>query len=117
MDLMEETLRRGILLFNQGEFFASHEVLEEAWKLERGPRRQFLQAVIHVAVGLHHVRQGNPAGASGQFLKALDKLAPYLPAYEGVDTHRLYADVAALAQLTATGALAGLEPQIRCTEL
>jgi uncharacterized protein len=114
---MDDTLRRGIQLFNQGEFFASHEVLEEAWKLERGPRRQFLQAVIHVAVGLHHIRQGNPAGASGQFRKAMDKLAPYLPACEGIDTDRLYADVAALAERTRTGSAAGPDPQIRCIAL
>ena len=40
---MDRLLRRGIQLFNDGEFFECHEVLEEAWTPERGPRRLFLQ--------------------------------------------------------------------------
>jgi uncharacterized protein len=48
---MEERLSQGIELFNRCEFFRCHEVLEEVWRFERGCRRQFLQAVIHVAVG------------------------------------------------------------------
>jgi predicted metal-dependent hydrolase len=95
---MDELLREGIRLFNAREFFACHEVLEEAWTQERGPRRVFLQAVIHVAVGLHHCQRGNPAGASGQIGKALRKLADYLPSYEGIDTARLYADALAVAK-------------------
>ena len=34
---MDEQLSQGIGLFNDGEFFRRHEVLEEAWKLERRP--------------------------------------------------------------------------------
>ena len=34
-------LQRGIELYNAGEFFEAHEVLEEAWTPERGPRRLF----------------------------------------------------------------------------
>jgi hypothetical protein len=48
---MDEQLSQGIGLFNDGEFFRCHEVLEEAWRLERRPRRLFLQALIHLAVG------------------------------------------------------------------
>jgi hypothetical protein len=100
---MDETVRRGVQLFNAGKFFACHEVLEEAWVKEQGPRRRFLQAVIHVAVGLHHSQRGNPRGASGQFAKALRKLAPYLPSYEGIDTRRLYDDVLRIAALIDAG--------------
>lgn len=93
---MDALLREGVRLFNDGEFFACHEVLEEAWTRERGPRRVFLQAVIHVAVGLYHCQRGNPAGASGQLGKALRKLVLYLPSYECIDTTRLYADALAV---------------------
>jgi len=48
---MDPLLHRGIELFNDAKFFECHEVLEEAWTPERGPRRLFLQALIHVAVG------------------------------------------------------------------
>lgn len=98
-----DELRKGILLFNAGEFFACHEVLEEAWVQERGPRKLFLQALIHIAVGLYHSQRGNPAGADGQLSKALRKLAFYLPAYEGVDTKRVYTDTLAIATLVRAG--------------
>jgi predicted metal-dependent hydrolase len=100
---MDDLLREGILLFNAGEFFACHEVLEEVWTHERGPRRLFLQAIIHVAVGLYHAQRGNSAGAAGQLGKALQKLAGYLPSYEGIDTTRLREDTLALATLIDAG--------------
>ena len=77
---------RGIELFNNCEFFECHEVLEDLWRPERGPRRLFLQGVIHLAVGFYHHQQGNRAGAERQLRKGLKKLAGYLPSYAGVDT-------------------------------
>ena len=72
---------------------------------ERGPRRLFLQSLIHVAVGLYHARRGNPVGASRQLRKALRKLGGYLPAHEGVDTARLYRDASeALERIEGGGA-------------
>jgi uncharacterized protein len=85
-------LQRGIHLFNDRQFFHCHEVLEEAWKPLHGPCRSFLQALIHLAVGMYHWQQGNTRGAIGQFRKGLRKLESYLPAYEKIDTARLYRD-------------------------
>jgi uncharacterized protein len=110
---MDEPLRRGIQLFNDGEFFACHEVLEETWTHTRGPRRQFLQAVIHVAVGFYHCQRGNPAGASGQLRKALGKLISYLPSYECIDTTRLYADALAVATRIDAGLPVSEYPRIQ----
>jgi predicted metal-dependent hydrolase len=112
MQVMDQLLRNGIELFNTAEFFHCHEALEEAWTPERGPRRIFLQALIHVAVGFHHCQRGNPAGARGQLRKGLRKLAAYLPACEGIDTERLYRETEmALDQLEA-GATLPRYPQI-----
>jgi predicted metal-dependent hydrolase len=86
---MDHLLERGISLFNHGEFFACHEVLEEAWTTERGPRRLFLQSLIHMAVGFYHHGRGNPVGAARQLRKGLRKLAGYLPVHESIDTARL----------------------------
>jgi len=86
---MDPLLERGIALFNRGEFFECHEVLEEAWTPERDPRRLFLQSLIHMAVGFYHHRRGNPAGATRQLRKGLRKLAGYLPVHEAIDTARL----------------------------
>jgi uncharacterized protein len=99
---MDKLLQRGIRLFNDEEFFQCHEVLEETWTSEHEPRRLFLQALIHLAVGLYHCQRGNPIGASRQLHKGLKKLAKYLPAYEGIDTSRLHQEsLAALEQIEA----------------
>ena len=102
MKLPAGDLQHGIRLFNDGAFFECHEVLEEAWTPERGPRRLFLQSLIHVAVGLYHAGRGNPTGARRQLRKGLRKLTPYLPTCEGVDTARLHREAtAALQQIEA----------------
>src|SRR5690242_9752976 len=90
---MDERVLRGIHLFNTGEYFECHEVLEEVWTPERGPRRLFLQSLIHVAVGFYHSSRGNSIGATRQLRKALRKLAAYLPWTEGIDTFRLDREV------------------------
>lgn len=110
--MMDELLRRGIQLFNNREFFECHETLEEAWKPERGPRRLFLQALIHLAVGFYHCQRGNPAGADRQIRKGLRKLAGYLPLCEGIDTARLYREaLRALERIEAEAVVSGF-PQI-----
>lgn len=102
-----DLLRRGIELFNSRQFFVCHEVLEEEWTPERGPRRLFLQSLIHVAVGLYHAERGNPVGASRQLRKALRKLGAYLPAYEGVDTERLHREASEALERIEAGATVG----------
>lgn len=89
---MDELVDRGIRLFNTRQFFTCHEVWEEVWTPERGPRRLFLQSLIHFAVGLYHAERDNPVGAARQFRKGLRKLAAYLPVCEGIDTARLHTE-------------------------
>jgi predicted metal-dependent hydrolase len=109
---MDKLLKRGIRLFNKGEFFQCHEVLEEAWTAEVGPRRLFLQALIHLAVGLYHCERGNPAGASSQLKKGIHKLVLYLPSCEGIDTARLRREALAALERMEAGATATIYPQI-----
>ena len=100
---MTERVRHGLDLFNRGEFFECHEVLEAEWTPERGPRRLFLQALIHVAVGLYHLERQNSIGAIRQLRKGLRKLAGYLPVCEGIDTARLYAEALAVLERIEDG--------------
>jgi predicted metal-dependent hydrolase len=110
---MDDLLLRGIELFNEREFFECHEVLEAAWTPERGPRRLFLQALIHVAVGFYHSERGNSVGASRQLRKALRKLSEFLPSREGVDTERLFREAQAVLERIESGAPVRAYPRIR----
>jgi hypothetical protein len=109
----ETALRRGIELFNAGEFYECHEVLEDVWRPSRGAERFFLQALIHFAVGFYHHRQGNRIGAELQLSKALRKLVGYLPTFQGVNTAKLYreglAALEAIAEAIRTASAAKLK--------
>ncbi len=110
---MDQRLLRGCELFNREQFFEAHETLEELWIESEGARKRFLQSLIHLAVGFHHLRKGNAEGAARQLRKGLRKLAGYLPACEDVDTGRLYAEcLEALRRIETGEALAGY-PRIR----
>jgi predicted metal-dependent hydrolase len=113
---MDERVLRGIHLFNAGEYFECHEVLEEVWTPERGARRIFLQALIHVAVGFYHSSRGNSAGATRQLRKALRKLAASLPWAEGIDTDRLDREVRAVLARLEAGEVVEKYPLMYLTE-
>jgi predicted metal-dependent hydrolase len=72
-------------LFNRKLYFECHDLLEDAWAGERGEDRAFLQALIHVSVGLYHVAAGNHLGAASLLERGLEALAPFLPERSGLD--------------------------------
>jgi predicted metal-dependent hydrolase len=109
---LDPRLQHGIELFNRREFFVCHEVLEEIWTPERGPRRLFLQSLIHFAVAFHHDQRGNPVGATRQLRKGLRKLSAYLPVREEIDTARLHREGSAAVAVTETGGALDGYPQI-----
>src|SRR5262249_11423169 len=99
---LDREFRRGVELFNSGEYFECHEGLEDIWWPAAGEGRLFLQSIIHIAVGLYHDARGNRDGAERQLRKGVRKLAGYLPEYRSIDTDRLWREAAgALDQITA----------------
>jgi|SRR5208283_3537539 predicted metal-dependent hydrolase len=112
---MDEQLLQGIGLFNDGEFFRCHEVLEEAWSSEHGPRRLFLQALIHVAVGFYHSQRGNTAGAVRQLRKGIEKLAAYAPSCKGMDTAQLHRDALVATEAIEAGIRLSAYPRIHAS--
>ena len=49
------------------------------------PERDLYQGLVHVAVATYQDSRGNEVGRTRQLEKALRRLAPYAPAYAGVD--------------------------------
>lgn len=85
--------RRGVDLFNAGDFYECHEVLEELWMDSQAPDRRFLQSLIHFAVGFYHHERGNRNGATRQLHKGLKKIQDYLPDWDGVQTELIEGEV------------------------
>lgn len=69
-------------LFNQGEFWESHEALEAAWR-ETGS--EFYHALILFASAFVHVDRGNRHGIAAQLGKAQPLLESRAPHYLGLD--------------------------------
>ena len=67
-------MTRGVALFNDGEYFACHEVLEELWKSRTGEERAAVQGLIQAAVAILHAQRGNHRGALSVYRKAMRNL-------------------------------------------
>jgi hypothetical protein len=68
-------IEQGRSAFNRGAYFEAHERWEEAWKELDGADRIFLQGLIQIAAGLHHLQQRRPRPAAAQLRKGLDKVS------------------------------------------
>jgi len=101
-------LARGLDLIRRGEFFAAHEVLEDAWRAAEESERDFFQGLVHVAVAWYQAGRENRVGCERQLEKAARRLGPYAPAHRGLD-------VAAL--LTSVEAARGRFPDLPSPEL
>lgn len=91
----EQWFQRGLELFNQEDFFASHEAWEEAWKRTQGARRLCCQGLIQLAAALLHAQRHNPRGAGALWAKAEEKLSRLPPDYQGLALEGLRRDGAA----------------------
>ena len=83
------TLAKGIEEFNTGRFFECHETLEDIWRAERRPLRQFYKGVIQVAAGFHHLGRNNFKGTVNKLESGTRYLEPFRPRYLGIDVQRL----------------------------
>jgi predicted metal-dependent hydrolase len=90
-DLQRLEVVRGADLINRGQYFAAHEVLEEAWRsTPLGlPERRHLQGIVQLAVALHHESVGNFAGARSVLERAIGNLHGAEVSLASLDVERL----------------------------
>ena len=90
---MADTARiaEALALVRDGRGFEAHELLEDLWRAAAPPERDLYQGLVHVAVATYQETRGNEVGRTRQLAKALRRLAPYAPAYEGVAIEPLLA--------------------------
>lgn len=86
---------RGVELFNAGRHFDAHEEWEHLWRECHQSDRRFVQSLIHAAVALYQWTRGNVAAARTQMARGRAKAADYPARHAGVESGRLWADVAA----------------------
>jgi uncharacterized protein len=82
----------GIALFNAGEFYECHEVLEDIWLAEPGNIRTLYQGILQVGVAFYHLSRGNFRGATSLLETGITYLRAFTPTCMGVEVQRLVDD-------------------------
>ena len=78
-----------LALVREGRGFEAHELLEDLWRAAPAAERDLYQGLVHVAVATYQESRGNEVGRSRQLEKAIRRLAPYAPTYEGIEIESL----------------------------
>lgn len=89
IESVDPRLKEGLDLFNQGEYYRCHDVLEAIWMEANTLEKPFYQGILQIAVGLYHLGNHNWQGASILLGEGVNRLRPFEPAYAGVDVVRL----------------------------
>jgi len=109
----DDPVRAGLLRaaerFNRGEYHAAHEELDELWEATHGRDADFLKGLIQACIALHHYARDNYEGARKLYAGHRQYLAPYRPAYRGVDLQVFLAEMQRVLQPVARAA-PGTEP-------
>jgi len=101
---LSELAQRGLQLYNQGEYFEAHEVLEAAWRQDQTPGRELYQGILQVGIAYLQIERGNYLGALKMFLRARRWLDPLPDQCRGVQVEQLRQDAQrAQAALKALG--------------
>ena len=105
-----DAIERGRTAFNRGEFFAAHELWEEAWRRLAGDERALLQGLIQVAAGLHHLQNQRRRPAARLLAKGADKLATAThPSHLRIDS--LISEVARVLAVLAAPTASAPDPE------
>ena len=84
-DFSDPRIDEGLRLFNAGDYFECHDVLEDFWSEQTCPERPFFQGLIQAAVALFHFEEGNLAGACRMYLSARANLSGFPPTVGRID--------------------------------
>lgn len=85
--------REGIEKFNRGNFYAAHDLLEEAWVMDDGPGRNLYRGILQVGIAYYQIENGNYRGAVKMLLRVRQWLDPMPDTCRGVDVAQLREDV------------------------
>ena len=83
--------KKGLKLFDQGEYFECHEVIEDLWleTPESDENRDLYKGVIQAAAAIYQFDRGILSGAKSLFRTSSRYLEKYKSNALGVDVERL----------------------------
>lgn len=85
--------RQGIEKFNEGDYYAAHDALEEAWMMDEGPGRDLYRGILQVGIAYYQIEKNNYRGAVKMLLRVRQWLDPLPNTCRSVDVATLRADI------------------------
>ncbi|CAI5465757.1 unnamed protein product [Closterium sp. Yama58-4] len=80
---VEGKFEEAVALFNEGQFYKCHDLLEEMWHQSAEPQRGMLHGLLQCAVGMVHLLNQNHSGAMMEFGEGVNKLRRAIAATGG----------------------------------
>lgn len=114
-DWSQGPLAEGLKCYRARQFFEAHEHWESVWLGCPQPEKKFLQALIQVTVGFHHLHRDNRIGAVRLLTASLRKLDSYPDHFGDIDLCQLGDSLRASIEAIERGApVSSVDPpQIR----
>ena len=97
-DKLPARMIEGLTLFNEGDYYESHEVIEYAWNDEPGVVRIMFQAILQIGVACYHVQNKNWRGAMKMLDRGMPKLKRFAPICMGINLGQLLTDSEAMRE-------------------
>jgi hypothetical protein len=105
---------RGIELFNRGDYYECHEVLEDLWIVSCGQEKLFYQGIIMAAVAFYHYQLGRFGAARVMYHKAKERLQQVSNVFMSLDVRAFTAQLDHYFNYTVedapSGARAAMKP-------
>ncbi len=95
---MNDLLQAGIIFFNEGRYYEAHESWEDLWRLSDDDDRRFCQGLVQVAVGLHHLANGNASGGNRVLIRGLGNIEAFPDRHRSIDNASLIRDIYAVLE-------------------
>jgi predicted metal-dependent hydrolase len=114
MPAVDPRFKKGLKLFNEGNFFECHDVIEELW-LETppdDPHRNLYKGVIQAAAAIYQFKRGILSGAMGLYKSSTGYLSRYLPSALGLDVQRFIQEMDFCFSTLTSGKKAKFSPAI-----
>ena len=101
---------RGVVLFNNGAFWESHEAWEEIWLEADGVQSEFLQGLIQCAAALLKYSRNETAPALRLYHTAKNRLTLCPDSYMGLDVRRFQAEMERCFAPLLVGPVRAIDP-------
>ncbi len=91
LNSQDDRFELALKLFNSGQWYETHEILEEIWYETQEPERTTLQGLLQIAVAELHLERDNRIGATILYGEGIGRLKKSTESDLGLEINQLIA--------------------------